>query len=154
MTELSVLDDLMPTLGSVRRQLRRAAGSAFPGDRLTAAQRDLVMLVGRRPGSTVSHVAGELGLAPNTVSTLVSRLVADGRLVREPDPADRRVGRLRLPPQAQAEADAVRARRRSVLAGALSELDPVQVADLQAGLVALRTLGELLRAADGAAVAP
>lgn len=141
----------MPTLGSVRRLLRRAAGTAFPRDHLTAAQREVVMLVGARPDSPVSYVAEELALAPNTVSTLVSRLITDGWLVRDADPTDRRVGRLRLTPDAQAEADAVRARRRLALRDALCELEPDQIADLRAGLAAIKALGERLRAAERAA---
>lgn len=143
-----VVDELMPTLGSVRRLLRRAAGAAFPGDRLTAAQREVVLLVGVRSGRSVSRLAAELGLASNTVSTLVSGLVAEGWLVREPDPQDRRVSLLRLTDQAQCHVDAVRARRRRVLHDALRRMDPGQVAELRSGLGALRALGERLGAAE------
>ena len=144
----SVADDLMPTLGSVRRLLRRVGGTAFDGDQLSAAQREVVLLVGMRPGSAVSHIAEELGLAPNTVSTLVSRLTAVGWLIREPDPTDRRVCRLRLAAAVQAQADAVRARRRQALRSALDELEPGQLTDLRVGLVALNALGERLRDAE------
>lgn len=137
----------MPTLGSVRRRLRRAAGAAFPGDRLTAAQREVVLLVGARPGRSVSRLAAELGLASNTVSTLVSGLVADGWLVRDLDPEDRRVILLRLTDQVQEHVDAVRARRRRVLHDALRQMDPGQVAALRSGSSALRVLGERLGAA-------
>ena len=87
-----LIDALLPALGSVRRTLRRVAGSAVRDDALTAAQREVVLLVGRQPGRPVSDVAQDLGLAPNTVSTIVSRLVARGLVVRDTDPADRRVG--------------------------------------------------------------
>ena len=96
-----LIDALLPALGSVRRTLRRVAGSAVRDDALTAAQREVVLLVGRQPGRPVSDVAQDLGLAPNTVSTIVSRLVARGLVVRDTDPADRRVGRLSLTPSAQ-----------------------------------------------------
>jgi len=96
--------------------------------------------VGRRPGRPVSEVAQELGLAANTVSTIVSRLVARGLVVRATDPADRRVGRLSLAPAAQETADAARARRRRILADALAALDPMQVEHLRAGIDALGAL--------------
>jgi DNA-binding MarR family transcriptional regulator len=133
-------DTLLPTLGAVRRTLRRVSGSAFADDALTAAQREVVLLVGRQPGRPVSEVARELGLAANTVSTIVSRLVALGLVVRTTDPDDRRVGRLSLTPAAQAEADAARGRRRAVLAEALDALDPTQVAHIRAGVDALGAL--------------
>ena len=97
----SLLDALLPTLGAVRRTLRRVAGSAVSDDALTAAEREVVLLVGRRPGRPVSEVAQELGLAPNTVSTIVSRLVTRGLVVRATDPDDRRIGRLSLTAAAQ-----------------------------------------------------
>ena len=74
------------------------------------------------------------------MSTLVSRLVALGLVVRTTDPADRRVGRLSLTDAAQARADAVRDRRRTVLAEALDALDPEQVAQIRAGVDALGAL--------------
>ena len=142
-----LIDALLPALGSVRRTLRRVAGSAVRDDALTAAEREVVLLVGRRPARPVSDVAQDLGLAPNTVSTIVSRLVARGLLVRDTDPGDRRVGRLSLTPSAQESADAARARRREVLAAALDALDPAQVEQLRAGVTALGALAEQLERA-------
>jgi DNA-binding MarR family transcriptional regulator len=140
----SLLDALLPTLGAVRRTLRRVAGSAVSDDALTAAEREVVLLVGRRPGRPVSEVAQELGLAPNTVSTIVSRLVTRGLVVRATDPGDRRIGRLSLTAAAQESADAARARRRQVLAAALDALDPAQVEQLRVGVTALAALAEQL----------
>ena len=140
----SLLDALLPALGAVRRTLRRVAGSAISDDALSAAEREVVLLVGRRPGRPVSEVAQELGLAPNTVSTIVSRLVTRGLVVRATDPDDRRVGRLSLTAAAQESADAARARRRQVLAVALDALDPAQVEQLRVGVAALAALAEQL----------
>jgi DNA-binding MarR family transcriptional regulator len=140
-------DALLPTLGAVRRTLRRVAGSAVSDDALTAAEREVVLLVGRRPARPVSEVAQELGLAPNTVSTIVSRLVARGLVVRATDPGDRRVARLSLTPAAQESADAARARRRQVLTAALHALDPAQAEQLRVGVAALAALAEQLERA-------
>lgn len=139
-----LVDALLPTLGAVRRTLRRVAGSAVTDDALSAAEREVVLLVGRRPGRPVSEVAQELGLAPNTVSTIVSRLVARDLVVRATDPDDRRVARLSLTPAAQESADAARARRRQVLTAALHALDPAQVDQLRVGVAALAALAEQL----------
>jgi DNA-binding MarR family transcriptional regulator len=135
-----LVDTLLPTLGAVRRTLRRVGGSAFSDDALTAAQREVVLLVGRQPGRPVSDVARELGLAANTVSTIVSRLVALGLVVRTTDSDDRRVGRLSLSPGAQARADVARRARREVLTEALDALDPAQVEQIRAGVAALAAL--------------
>ena len=58
-------------------------------------------LVGRQPGISVREAAAELSLVPNTASTLVSKLAADGLLIRSVDTDDRRVGRLKLTAPAQ-----------------------------------------------------
>ena len=58
----------------------------------------------------------------NTASTLVSKLAADGLLIRSVDADDRRVGRLRLTGPAQRIADESRAARRATLAAVLDEL--------------------------------
>ena len=95
----------------------------------------------------MSEVAQELGLAPHTVSTIVSRLVARGLVVRATDPGDRRVARLSLTPAAQESADAARVRRRQVLTAALHALDPAQVEQLRVGVAALAALAEQLERA-------
>lgn len=140
----AIADSLMPAVASVRRTLWRVGGTAYAHDSLTAAQYEVVLLVGRQPQRSVSEIAHELGLAPNTVSTIVSRLVAAGLLRRDTDPSDRRVGRLSLSTRAQAQADAYRARRREVLRDALLELDPGQVEELRAGISALAALEDAL----------
>ncbi len=89
--------------------------------------------------------AAELSLVPNTASTLVSRLVADGLLIRTPDESDRRVVRLRLTAPAQAIADESRAARRAALAAALAQLDDTQINELANGLDVMTELTRILR---------
>jgi DNA-binding MarR family transcriptional regulator len=146
----SVSEALMPAIGSVRRLLSRLAGPVVAGDgtaqrEVSASQREVLVVVGKRPGSRVAEIAHELGLAPNSVSTIVTQLVASGLLVRETDPQDRRVGRLTLTPPARDALDSARARRRGVLHDALDRLTAHQLADLAAGIDALGVLAEELR---------
>lgn len=140
---------LFRTIGRFRRQVRRSTGRS--ADRgltagLTESQAELLRLVGRQPGISVSQAAGELGLAANTASTLVSKLAAGNLLAREPDPADRRVGRLRLTEPAQQLADASRAARRAVLADVLDTLTENEINSLSAGLEVLTKMTRLLEA--------
>jgi DNA-binding MarR family transcriptional regulator len=97
--------ELFSTVGQFRRQVRRSGGRPVIGTGLPESQAELLRLVGRHPDISVRKAAAELGLAANTASTLVSRLSADGLLVRTVDPDDRRVGRLRLTESAQRIAD-------------------------------------------------
>ncbi|MBI3214293.1 MAG: MarR family transcriptional regulator [Mycobacterium sp.] len=143
-TDTDLVTALLSTIGRFKRQIRRSAPRGFDGAGLSEAQAELVRLVGRQPGISVSQAAAELGLAANTASTLVSKLSADGLLVRTADPTDRRVGRLQLAESAQRTADDSRNARRSALAGALERLDADELADLTAGLAVLTKLTGLL----------
>ena len=143
-TRTDLITDLFSTVGRFRRQLRRSAGRGFDGAKLTESQAELLRLVGRQPGISVSQAAAELGLVPNTASTLVSKLSGEGLLLREPDPADRRVGRLRLTEPAQHIADESRAARRAALSAVLDQLDADETASLTAGLEVLNKMTRLL----------
>ena len=138
-----LIGDLFNVVGRFRRQLRRSSGGGFAAG-LTQSQAELVRLVGRRPGISVRESAAELSLMPNTASTLVSRLVADGLLIRTVDDTDRRVGRLRLTPSAQRVADDSRAARRAALSAVVAKLDTSQIDALAKGLDVLAELTRLL----------
>ncbi len=132
-----VVAEVFRVVGRFRRQLRRSAGRGFDSSRLTESQSELLWLVGRKPGISVSAAAAELGLVPNTASTLVSKLVSGGWLVRTVGDTDRRVGQLRLTEPAQQVVDASRAARRALLSEVLGELDDDQIASLTKGLEVL-----------------
>jgi DNA-binding MarR family transcriptional regulator len=72
----------------------------------------------------VKEAAEELGLAPNTVSTLVRQLTDEHLLVRRVDPVDRRVARLVLTPAMQRKVAAFRDHRVALLSNAMSRLPP------------------------------
>ncbi len=137
--------ELFSVVGRFRRQVRRSAGGSFESAQLTESQAELLRLVGRRPGISVSNAAAELGLVANTASTLVSKLARDSLLVRTVDPADRRVYRLELTGPAQQMADTSRAARRTLLAEVLDTLDPGEVTDLARGLEVLDNMTRILQ---------
>jgi DNA-binding MarR family transcriptional regulator len=141
-TGTDLTTELFEVVGRFRRQLRRSTGRGFDSTGLTQSQAELVRLVGRRPGISVREAATELGLAANTASTLVSRLAADGLLIRSIDSDDRRVGRLRLTEPAQRMADESRAARREALSAGVDDLDAEQFEHLTRGL---RVLAEMTR---------
>ena len=137
--------DVFRVIGRFRRQLRRSVGRGFDTARLTESQSELLWLVGRQPGISVSVAAAELGLAANTASTLVSKLVAGGLLTRSVGATDRRVGELALTEPAQQIVDASRAARRALLSEVLAHLDGEQIDSLAKGLEVLDTMTRLLQ---------
>jgi DNA-binding MarR family transcriptional regulator len=137
--------DVFGVVGRFRRQLRRSAGRGLDSARFTESQTELLWLVGRRPGISVRAAAAELGLVPNTASTMVSKLVANGSLLRTVDVADRRACQLRLAEPTQQIVDASRAVRRALLSEVLEELSDDQIDSLTKGLEVLDAVARRLQ---------
>ena len=139
-SDVDLAAEVFGAVGRFRRQLRRSTGRGFDSARVTDAQAELLWLVGRQPGISVRAAAAELGLVPNTASTLVSKLVAGGLLIRTVDTADRRACQLRLAEPTQQVVDASRAARRMLLSEVLDGLDHDQIDSLTKGLEVLNTV--------------
>jgi DNA-binding MarR family transcriptional regulator len=137
--------EVFRVVGKFRRQLRRSVGRGFDSARLTESQSELLWLVGRQPGISVSAAAAELGLVANTASTLVSKLVSGGFLARTVRATDRRVGELALAEPTQQIVDASRAARRALLSEVIGELDDDQIDSLAKGLEVLDMMTRLLQ---------
>jgi DNA-binding MarR family transcriptional regulator len=140
LADRALADELIDAMSSVRRAVRRLAGPVEETARLTNAQVQLVRVVRRRPGISVAEAAAEMGVAPNTVSTLVRQLVEAGLLSRRNDPGDRRVAHLSLAPRVAEAVGAWLEKRTAALAEAVAALAPE---DRQALAGALRPLSRL-----------
>ncbi|MEZ0351349.1 MarR family winged helix-turn-helix transcriptional regulator [Mycobacterium sp. pR1184] len=140
-----LVGEVFGVVGRFRRQLRRSAGRGLDSARFTEAQAELLWLVGRRPGISVRAAASELGLVPNTASTMVSKLVSNGSLIRTVDETDRRACQLRLAEPTQQIVDASRAARRALLSEVLQELSDDQIDSLTKGLEVLDMVARRLQ---------
>ncbi|MFG2965561.1 MarR family winged helix-turn-helix transcriptional regulator [Streptomyces sp. NPDC048288] len=137
-------EELADALVGIQRLIRRRLRRGRPLPRLRGAEVELLRLVESRPGIGISDAAKELYLAGNSVSTLVNRLVKDGYLLRETDPADRRAARLLLTDSAAQRLADWRRRRSELVAGQVSRLDEADREALRAALPALRRLAVAL----------
>lgn len=137
-------EELADALVGVQRLIRRRLRSGLTVPRLRGAEVELLRLVETRPGIGVSDAAKELYLAGNSVSTLVNRLVRDGHLLRETDPADRRAARLRLTEAAQNRLRDWERRRAALVGRHVARLDEADREALRAALPALRKLAVTL----------
>lgn len=140
--------DLGQTNARLRRALRRAIARRMGVALLPEAQVELITLVHDSPGIRVNEAAGRLGVAANTVSTLVGRLVAADLLERTADPSDARGGCLRLTAAAESRVASWRGHRAAVINEALSRLDIADGAAIEAALPAMWRLGGLLDVLD------
>jgi DNA-binding MarR family transcriptional regulator len=143
--DTAVAQELLETLGLIRRHTRRRVGRPWPVEALSSAQVELLRVVARQPAISVATAATELGVAANTVSTLVRSLVSAGMLRRVPDPADRRIAQLHLTPTARRRVDRWRDARAQAMSAAIAALDTGDQAAITQALPALARLAVELR---------
>jgi DNA-binding MarR family transcriptional regulator len=139
-----VVTELMHLTASMRRFARRAVAARLAFTPLPEAQRELLFVVEAHPGIGIAAAAADLGLAGNSVSTLVNALVEAGLLTREIDTADRRAARLMLTDAAMARLQRWRQARGELLGRALDRTDAKDRAAIEAALPALRRLHAML----------
>jgi DNA-binding MarR family transcriptional regulator len=131
---------LLAAMGAVRRVARRAVRAAAVGDPLPPARSELLRLAVRRPGIGVAEAAAELHLAPNSVSTMVSKLAEDGLLSRDRAATDARSVRLTVTEAGSARLGQWRDIRTDLASRALEELS---AADRQALVAVIPVLSRL-----------
>ncbi|HZD74838.1 MAG TPA: MarR family transcriptional regulator [Actinomycetota bacterium] len=138
---------LLAVIGPLRRALRRAGRQGVPDFPLPTSQAELMRVVRLQPGIGVGEAAQQLGVAANTVSTLVNQLAAAGLLARRRDPVDGRAARLELTPKANRRVALWRDQREQALGAALNELSATERETLERALPALHKILELLERA-------
>jgi DNA-binding MarR family transcriptional regulator len=132
--------ELLDVVNRLRRTTRRVVRRRIHEHALAPAEIEVLVAVIERPKCGVRDVAHVLGLAANTVRTLVGTLVHEGLLARTEDPNDRRVAVLRPTPAGRARVRRWRDERREVVADALADLGPDQLARLRHGLEPMRAV--------------
>ena len=133
--------DLLAAIGAVRRVARRAVRSAY-AEPLPPARSELLRLAARRPGIGVAEAAAELRLAPNSVSTMVSKLDEDGLLSRGRVASDGRSVRLTVTEAGAARVEEWRDIRLDLAARAIGLLPAEDQKALAAVVPALTRLAE------------
>jgi DNA-binding MarR family transcriptional regulator len=137
-------EDLMRVVGQLRRSVRRRVRQDWPHAPLPETHLELLRLVSERPGLRVQEAAAALRLAPNTVSTLVNKLVSAGLLERRRDRSDGRAARLHLTRAAVQRIAAWRDRRQALVAQAMGSLAAPDREAIAGALPALRRLADAL----------
>jgi DNA-binding MarR family transcriptional regulator len=111
---------------------------------VTQSEGELLRLLGRRPGIRVHDAALELGVASNSVSTLVKQLNRSGLVERATDPLDGRAACLRLTPLAEEWVTQVGNAREQAVDRALASLDEADRALIDSALPALKRFAKAI----------
>ncbi len=143
-------DELFGVIGQLRRRTRQVVGVPFAGGSLTGAEVDVVRHLCKNPDSSVKDTADAIGMAPNTVSTLVKGLAQRGFLTRTQDHSDRRISRLSLTPDTLGRVGNWRRRRLAIVVKAVSRLDAEERATLEDAIDVLARLTALIEEAQDA----
>ena len=144
-------DGLADGVARLRRALRRGARVASPGNPLAVAQLELLSVVAEHPGVRPGQLARLLHMRPNTVTTIVNALTAQGMISRSTPEGDRRAIELTITDAGQQAVHAWQATNAAVLHLALSTLPAPQRRALAAAVPALEALAEAVdRLADTA----
>lgn len=108
------------------------------------AQVELMQLVFDQPGINVQRAAQSLRMQPRNVSTLVTKLVADGLIARIAEPDNRRCVQLHPTPKMHEGSHQVDASLQDDIATALAAMPSECEAQIAAALPALRDLAQRL----------
>lgn len=112
-------------LHDVARLLRVEFDCRARAQGMTRAQWVILVWLDRQPGLSQKELADVLDVEPITVARLVDRLEARGMVERRADPADRRIWRLHLRPEAAAPVLAeIAEHRAAILDTVTAGLDP------------------------------
>jgi DNA-binding MarR family transcriptional regulator len=145
----SLTVDLARLFARVGRGLRNRTRAVREALDVTHSESELLRLIERKPGIRVQDAALELGIASNSVSTLVKQLTRAGLVERASDPLDGRAAHLRLTPLALEWVTRVGNAREAAIERALDALDDADRAQIEAALPALGRLAKAIAHPDG-----
>jgi len=100
------------------RRLRQESGAG-----LSPSQQSALSVIANQGPLTLGALAEHERVAPPSITKVVSKLEADGLVVRTPDPADRRVCRVAVSADGAALLEESRRRKTAWLTERISELD-------------------------------
>jgi DNA-binding MarR family transcriptional regulator len=135
---------LAKAFGRINRALRYRTRAAHEELGVTDSEAELLRLLRRQPGLRVQDAATELGVASNSVSTLVKQLTRSGLVERTTDPLDARAAQLRLTSQAESWLQGLRSTREDAVAAAFESLTETDKTSIEHATPALRRLAEAL----------
>jgi DNA-binding MarR family transcriptional regulator len=148
-------DGLADGIARLRRALRRGARVADPANPLAVAQLELLSAITEHPRSRPGQLARLLNMRPNTVTTIVNGLAAQGMVTRAAANTDRRAVELSATEAGQQAVHAWQATNAAVLHLALSTLPAPQRRALASAVPALNALASAVdRLADTPATQP
>jgi MarR family transcriptional regulator, transcriptional regulator for hemolysin len=136
--KVAIERELAFNINDVARLLRTYADQRARDLGMTRAQWAVLARVESAEGLKQIELAETLDLQPITLTRLIDRLCESGLIERRSDPDDRRAKRLYLTPAARPVLEGLARIGRDVMATVLAGLEPADVEQLLAQLLALK----------------
>jgi DNA-binding MarR family transcriptional regulator len=137
--EVEVAGRLRPVLLKLARELRREVADLG----VSGVQASLLASIKRQPGVSAAELAAQERMSAAGMSGHVDRLAAAGLVRRDPVAGDRRRHALALTDEGEALFRRIRSQRTAWLAARLQELEPDELAAVDAALEPLARLLEV-----------
>ena len=144
--------ELARVFSRIGRGLRYHTRAARESLDITQSESELLRLLEHRPGLRVQDAALELGIASNSVSTLIKQLARAGLVERTTDPQDARAACLRLTPPATDWVRQVGNAREQAIERALLSLDESDRVLLEAAVPAMIRLARAISDRSGSSL--
>jgi DNA-binding MarR family transcriptional regulator len=144
LTHLAIDTETPARLRAVVGKLSRRVNGSTRGETMTPSQLSVLGSVARQGPLRLSELAELETLNPTMLSRIVANLDEAGLVHRRSDPDDRRAGLVEVTAAGRRTYDRLKAQRAKVLLDGLHELDPRDVAAVEAALPALEHLIEAL----------
>lgn len=116
--------ELVRLIWTLQRALRQRQTPPTGQTARPLAQVEVLRIVDSQPGISVREIASALGMQPNNVSTLVTRLARDGFIDRRTSPDDKRFVELHPTGKMVTAGSEVSAQLNQALAEALQQMTP------------------------------
>ena len=128
------MDELLALFTQAAKLLREAADDAMSRHGVRVGQHIVLTVLWEQDGLTPGEIAHRLGSATPTIVNTATRMEEAGLVVRRPDPADARLVRLYLTPQARAVREPVRDARAALEVRATASLTAAELGHLRTAL--------------------
>lgn len=132
-----VMDTVPLVVRFIRSEMR-----AQKATELSVPQFRTLTFLDRNPGASLSELAQHLGVTSATASANTERLVQRNFIARCDHPEERRRIVLKLTPDGRHHLQSARSTTRAIIAEMLGSLDTEQLAQIEQGLVLLKTVFE------------
>lgn len=142
--DLGALDELVDAVLVSSRELVAVSARSIAGVRGVTLPQYRMLVVLDHGSLNLSGLAGELDVAPSTAMRMVDRLVAQGLVVREVHPEDRRQTWLVLTAAGRSTVDSVTERRRRDLRAVLTRVSADERQSVLDGMTAFAAAADSL----------